>query len=84
MFRFTIRELLLITLLTALGLGWWLDHESLVHSLESSHRRGLTEALSDVLRNQGCAIQMHKNAVLVVTPSGSQFAYRIPPARAAN
>jgi hypothetical protein len=84
MFRFTIRDMLLITLVAALGLGWWIDHENLVRSLESSHRRGLTEALSDVLRNQGCAIEMHKNAVVVVTPTGGQFAYRIPPAGSAN
>ena len=26
MFRFTIRELVLLTLVVALGMGWWLDH----------------------------------------------------------
>ena len=25
MFRFTIRELVLVTVIVALGLGWWLD-----------------------------------------------------------
>jgi hypothetical protein len=84
MFRFTIREVLLITLVAALALGWWIDRRHLVHNLESSHRRGLNEALSDVLRNQGCTIEMHKSAVVVVAPTGSQFAYRIPPAGSAN
>lgn len=26
MFKFTIRELLLLTLVVGLGVGWWLDH----------------------------------------------------------
>src|SRR5262245_27952455 len=33
MFRFTIRELLLVTLIAALGVGWWVDRRSLVSQL---------------------------------------------------
>jgi len=29
MFRFTIRELVLLTLVVALGVAWWLDHAHL-------------------------------------------------------
>ena len=29
MFRFTIRELVLLTVAVALAVGWWLDHRSL-------------------------------------------------------
>ena len=29
MFRFTIRELVLVTIIAALGLGWWLDRRQL-------------------------------------------------------
>ncbi len=29
MFRFTIRELVLLTLVMAMGLGWWLDRHTL-------------------------------------------------------
>jgi hypothetical protein len=28
-FRFTIRELVLLTLVVAMGVGWWLDRRSL-------------------------------------------------------
>ena len=43
MFRFTIRELVLLTLVVALGVGWWVDHfqsndrlfEWKAHSMES-------------------------------------------------
>ena len=29
MFRFTIRELLLLTVIVGLGAGWWLDHQAM-------------------------------------------------------
>jgi uncharacterized protein (DUF3820 family) len=29
MFRFTIRELVLLTLVVAMGVGWWLDRSAL-------------------------------------------------------
>jgi hypothetical protein len=35
MFRFTIRELVLLTLLVALGVAWFLDH----HSLQDARQR---------------------------------------------
>ncbi len=30
MFRFTIRELVLLTLVVALGVGWWVDRQGLI------------------------------------------------------
>jgi hypothetical protein len=38
MFRFTIRELVLLTLIVAMGVGWWLDHRTLAPDAEL-HRR---------------------------------------------
>jgi len=35
MFRFTIRELVLLTLVVALGVGWWLDHRGLEQQIDS-------------------------------------------------
>jgi hypothetical protein len=35
MFRFTIRELVLLTLVVGLALGWWLDRASLQSARES-------------------------------------------------
>jgi hypothetical protein len=32
MFRFTIRELVLLTLVVALGVGWWLEHRTLTNA----------------------------------------------------
>lgn len=36
MLRFTIRELLLLTLVAALAIGWWLDHRQLSHTAAES------------------------------------------------
>jgi hypothetical protein len=41
-FRFTIRELVLLTAFVAMGMGWWLDH-----------RRKLPMALLDALQFRG-------------------------------
>jgi hypothetical protein len=38
MFRFTIRELVLLTLVVAMGVGWWIDHRTLAPDAEL-HRR---------------------------------------------
>jgi len=38
MFHFTIRELVLLTLVVSLAVGWWLDHSSLAPGAEL-HRR---------------------------------------------
>jgi len=36
MFRFTIRELVLLTLVVAMGVGWWLDRRTLRREIEDT------------------------------------------------
>ena len=36
MFKFSIRDLLLLTVITALGIGWWSDHRRQARQLEKS------------------------------------------------
>lgn len=44
MFRFTIRELLILTVTAGLAVGWWMDRSLLDLALkESEHDRGLLE-----------------------------------------
>ena len=48
MFRFTIRELLLLTLIAALALGWWMDHRRMkrqgyIHRSHAAYFRELLE-----------------------------------------
>jgi hypothetical protein len=38
MFRFTIRELVLLTLVVAMGVGWWIDHTHLAKLAAESER----------------------------------------------
>ena len=38
MFRFTIRELCLATIIASLALAWWLDHGRMARRLEESRR----------------------------------------------
>ena len=39
MFRFSIRELMLVTLVVAMGVGWWLDRNRLAFSLQIWEQR---------------------------------------------
>jgi hypothetical protein len=45
MFRFTIRDVLLLTAIVALAVGWWVDHR------HCNHRRQLTLAHAERLRD---------------------------------
>ena len=45
MFRFTIRELVLVTVIVALASGWWLDHARLEKILAAGSWIGTPELL---------------------------------------
>ncbi len=45
MFRFTIRELVLLTLGVAMGVGWWLDHRGLRARANETHFQLLSTGL---------------------------------------
>jgi len=58
MFRFTIRDVLLATLLVGLFLAWWLDRRYLSTSLaEASKWRMRAGALEEILRNDDWDVQ---------------------------
>ena len=48
MFRFTIRELLLLTIIVAMGLGWWLTYRAMEH--RHARRSAYIEKLKERLR----------------------------------
>jgi len=64
MFRFTIRELVLLTLVVAMGVGWWLDHATIAtyraksEKFEAATRR--LEAEQELLRKE---LAMHRNLI---------------------
>ena len=73
MFRFTIRELLLLTLVAALAIGWWIDRSQLVadfaaaKNCELEAADGKTYALEAVLAKEG--FKAHFDRWLVVRRS---------------
>ncbi len=50
MLRFTIRELVLLTLVAALGIAWWLDHARMAN--EMAKWRDIAGALCHVMQGQ--------------------------------
>jgi hypothetical protein len=54
MFRFSIRELLLVTLVIGIGLAWWIDHRQLESRLERALVwRTAAGGLEELLRQLG-------------------------------
>jgi hypothetical protein len=47
--RFTIRDLIWLTVVVALGIGWWVDHRRLSVSYNAWNEQ-VTEAVKDTLR----------------------------------
>ena len=56
MFRCSIRELMLVTLVAGLALGWWLDHRTAAGRLAESTKR--SERLKDVLLDAKAAMEV--------------------------
>jgi hypothetical protein len=58
MFRFTIRELFLLTLVVALGIGWTIRARQLEGQLDRANAwRGRAGALEDVLKDEGWEVR---------------------------
>ena len=54
MFRFTIRELLILTVTAGLAVGWWLDHRQRdSHQMSIDEWRRCAGGLEQVLMNDG-------------------------------
>ena len=49
MFRFTIRELVLLTIIVAMGWGWWVDHRRLLAAAEATHLEAMIAKLKATL-----------------------------------
>jgi hypothetical protein len=79
MFRFSIRELLTLTLVAALAVGWWLDHRAIAKQgatlrselyLASDHATGLKQLVED----QGYKVKFEKSGdTWIAAPNGNRF-----------
>jgi hypothetical protein len=61
MFRFTIRDLVLLTLVVAMGVGWWLDHRRLLQAMRVSEL-----VWGDVVHAREAALQARIDAMAAV------------------
>jgi hypothetical protein len=69
MFRFTIRELVLLTIIVAMAVGWWVDREQ----LDAWHRRLYGSLVSEVNREGFWIVSEdgHDTVYLTEPPLGS-------------
>ena len=59
MFRFTIRELVLLTLVVAMGIGWWVERQRLDRAaLDSRHGQAVAERHLNEYRH--AYIELHR------------------------
>ena len=62
MFRFTIRELVLLTLVVAMGVGWWVDRSNLVAGHDDALRLLAAELYREFqAKNPGKEIDIRVN-----------------------
>jgi hypothetical protein len=76
MFRFTIRDVLLITAVVGLSLGWWMDHLNQHHQNKVLAKWQLAfESLARHLNNLDgykITLSLNDNTVHIVHPDGTQ------------
>jgi len=70
MFRFSIRELMLVMLTVGLGIGWWLDRH------EVNHWKQRTKALEHVVLDDGWTIQWQPDAAIITKPTNDPLSGR--------
>ena len=76
MFRFTIRELVILTVTAGLAVGWWMEHRQLVPLRKRCDRLvKLSEATVAVLRRLGHEAHFHNDNISIGSSSS-------PPERA--
>jgi hypothetical protein len=72
MFRFSIRELLLLTLVFALVAGWWIDRRTLLGRVaESAVWKQRAEAIQQMAPYADCQVSWDEGSVSFVFPGGS-------------
>ena len=87
MFRFSIRELMLVTLVVATSIGWWLDHRAQSDSVyllrqANEARESHLEAMDGMLTMSGFKITEEFGEKYYRPPPG--VIYPLPSAPAAN
>jgi hypothetical protein len=77
MFRFTIRDVVLLTVIVGICVGWWTDHRRLRSQLEAaSVWRTAAGGLEEVLLQMGQTVEWNweRSQVCVNNPNGTTYA----------
>src|SRR5687767_10406474 len=75
--RFTIRDLLWLTAVVALGVAWWVDRSRQGELLQAAN--GRTAALEEMLIREGFAIEWRDDRVTATPFKGSQYRFQTDP-----
>jgi hypothetical protein len=76
MFRITIRELLLLTLVVGMGAGWWASWRA--SRAKSSYLEKLAETYERVLIDRGCEVS-HDSAQITISHEDGFIIYPLEP-----
>ena len=73
MFRFAIRDILWLTAVVALAVGWWSDHRSQAHAVDyyssaCTYWRERVELMDDMLKSWGFEIKEEGNSTSYTPP----------------
>ena len=70
MFRFTIRELVLVTVIVAMGVGWWADRRNVARSRDYFQEAARTLHIHQEVDAEG--------TVSIVFPDGREYPPALP------
>jgi hypothetical protein len=70
MFRFTIRDVLWLTVVVAMGAGWWVDRLTSWDKVLQ-----VRMALADALAHEGFSVNISGGLMVIEKPGGSRYGY---------
>ena len=70
MFRFTIRELILLTVIVAMGAAWWVDRRQIAElRMRNEELRWNLDTTAEILNSHGFKIELAPFEVKIDTPN---------------
>jgi hypothetical protein len=72
--KFSIRDLLLVTVIVALAVGWWVDHRQLMREVRLFRDPELlkfkAKILEQTLNERGITVEIPRVGTLIITENG--------------
>jgi hypothetical protein len=81
MFRFTIRDVLWLTVVVALSVGWWMDRDRLGQRIvaRDAHWATRNEGLEFVLRQEGWSVRDDGNRQYASKSGADHYSWPVAP-----